>query len=1212
MQSPISSRFVPIEAIADIDLERHALIEASAGTGKTYTIENLVLRLLRETPDLKLENILLVTFTEKAASELKQRIHQKLDAALDADSTITDAQRNTLQDALDSFDNAAIFTIHGFCHTLLREFPFETGNLFAQELIDERPLMETLLRAQMRSVWPQRYGRHLTALLDLADFTANPGSFIDRTIDLAGILLGDPAHETVIPDPGSLDLEDLLRDIGACIESLRGLVGSPPALVDGYQRLNINSRTRAALVRDVVQPIETIATLADPDHLPLDMIMSLVDTLCGRHSSGEVNLDRLIPQKWLKAGENLTVCPNLGAIREQLVTLITHVDALSHLLMLESVDRLRRDTAAAKAQHGWISYQDMLSRVAAFLDQPDSATGIGIIRKRYRVAFVDEFQDTDILQWRIFSTLFLADQRDASQNRLFLIGDPKQAIYGFRGADVFTYLTARARMMALAGRGRANLYMLAQNWRSLPDLVGCFNRIFGQDAWFGSPDGNRDFAIGYTPSGSPPEGALPLSVARDESLRPVMNVIDLSEASGHAAAKTMLAEFICREIRYLVDGQPIRLAGNDAPARPLNFRDVAILVRSQGEFSVIEPQLDQFGIPFTYYRKPGLFQSREAAYLSMVLHAVAAPQETGLVRRALLTPFFDIPPHALAAVPVIPESHPSLRLIARCHTDGQKRRWGALFQTLMEASGMILRHCNDTGWQRMDTNLRQLFDVLEVAAYTQNLDLPGLVAHLDGLRLSDRGAGGDADIHQIEDDGDKVQVLTMHVSKGLEFPVVFIAGGLTERGPGGLRIYHETGTAPAAAGCKKVIDLTGRTGQEAFLSEYLDENKRIYYVALTRAKLKLYLPYYPSDRKQTWIGPVSRFISPCLDQAHLRDSGRGSRVGWHDGARHRTPSARRHPEGQGPFDSAYTVTTTEPILPPDHDFGDRRVALESFSSLVHRSHASPSDSFREFGMTDEQRRDDDEPDADAPPVITEAADSLPGGADMGSMFHHVFENIDFSAVLDGPADILDDPSIARIIAHAADMYRVDRSWLSPIGAVVADTLRSPMAVNGASLVLGALTPAQRRHEMEFFFPLAPGPFPDVTVSGCRVTGMRCNRMVLRGFIDLVFKWRGRFYIADWKSNRLAAGYDQPAMDAEMSSAGYTLQARLYAVATLRWLRRQLGDRFDPQRQFGGVLYLFLRGIKPEGGTGVYHIAPEVLLPLDVLQETIQKTIAGER
>lgn len=544
--------FHPISDIDAMDLSRHALVEASAGTGKTYTIENLVVRLLKEDPHLNLENILLVTFTEKATSELKVRIRQKIEQTLDSSPHLNDAVRKKLALNLDGFDNAAIYTIHGFCHTLLKEFPFETGNLFQQEVIDDCPLLEKLLRAQMRSDWPRRYGQRLDLLLALSDFSANPDGFIRTAVNLAQRISGDSTREIVIPDPAALDIEELWQTTQQTVLTLKSMVGPPPRFSDSYGRLNINSRTKAAIIRDMVEPIEQALERADGTACSLSAVMAVVATLGARHSSGERNIDRLVPHQWLKAGENLHECPNLTVIVDRLDELVSLFARLSHVLMLNAVFRLREDARTMKMKNGWLSYQDMLTRVAAFLEGERAEEGIRKIRNRYRVAFVDEFQDTDAVQWQIFSTLFLHGHEETSPNRLFLIGDPKQAIYAFRGADVFTYLDARQRMKILARRGMANLYDLTVNWRSTPQLVDCFNRMFSHDLWFGGRKDKGPFEIGYLPSGSPDTELMTSTIGSDRSRRPPFNVIDLTAAKSHAAAKAQLASFICREIRYLV------------------------------------------------------------------------------------------------------------------------------------------------------------------------------------------------------------------------------------------------------------------------------------------------------------------------------------------------------------------------------------------------------------------------------------------------------------------------------------------------------------------------------------------------------------------------------------------------------------------------------------------------------------------------------------
>lgn len=1203
--------FDSIDSPDQVDISRHALVEASAGTGKTYTIENLVVRLLCEEAELQLENILLVTFTEKATSELKLRIRQKIEATLDNEEDLSDAVRSKLCETLDAFDNATITTIHGFCHMVLRDFPFETGSLFRQEIVDDGTLLTKLLKAQMRLTWPERYGPYLELLMALANFSVDPDRFIRTVVTLAQRLSPNFKSETLIPDPAELDVKKLWEHCRQTVLELKALVAGPPDLESGYERLNINKRTRAVIIRDMVAPLQQVVTQVDDDDWRPMEIKPVVDVLGARHSSGERNVDRLVPRKWLKAGENIQICPNLVPIRDRLEALVGLFGQMAHVLTLGAAARLQKDAKAMKARQGWISYQDMISRVADFLSDTGAEEGIGNIRRRFPVAFVDEFQDTDELQWRIFRTLFLETGGDAARCRLFLIGDPKQAIYAFRGADVFTYLDARRRMKNLAGMGQANCYRLSVNWRSCPQLITAYNRIFSQSDWFGGSDGDQPYAIGYTMSDAPPQGHRATAIDEDRSQRPAFNVMDLRAARGQVAAKNMLAEFICREIHHLVGSGGIRKAAGVQEKRRLHYGDIAILVRSRSEFSLLEPMLLAKSIPYTFYRQPGLFQCREAYWLSMVLHAVAQPMQTATAKLALLTPFFDVGVQCLESLPELPSDHAGQRLLMHWHHLAQNRHWGTLFQSMMEDSGLILRHCTDPGWERTQTNFRQLFDFLEDAAYLQNLEPDGVVALLDALRLSRIDIGADADIHRIEDESDKVRILTMHVAKGLEFPVVFIAGGLTVRNENGVNVYHAVDHDDPDAGCRKVIDLTGESGREEAEKEQQDENKRLYYVALTRARLKLYVPFFPDDRNYGWIGPVCGFVSSSIASAGDNgdfEPGGWLRIGENDAPTH-GPNSPAKETGEGA-----AKLPSDALLPDQVDFRNRKIALESFSSIGHRLNRlreilNPP-SF--FSLAQSTQRDMDEP-ADRMPIepgISDSTDDLPGGTRMGSMFHQIFERIDFDRVVDGPKDILKLEAVRQVVASAMSDYRIDSSWAPRIAEVVARVLREPIVLDGTPLVLGRLTPKRRRHEIEFFFPLEESLPEELKETGCEVKTESCGEMVLRGFIDLVFEHAGRYYIADWKSNRLAEGYGQDAMAREIEAAGYELQYRLYTIATLRWLKRLLGDGFDPELHFGGALYIFVRGVGSGGRNGVFHVPAQQLLPLKTLQTTVEKQIGG--
>ncbi|MDL2275794.1 PD-(D/E)XK nuclease family protein, partial [Desulfosarcina sp. OttesenSCG-928-G10] len=237
------------------------------------------------------------------------------------------------------------------------------------------------------------------------------------------------------------------------------------------------------------------------------------------------------------------------------------------------------------------------------------------------------------------------------------------------------------------------------------------------------------------------------------------------------------------------------------------------------------------------------------------------------------------------------------------------------------------------------------------------------------------------------------------------------------------------------------------------------------------------------------------------------------------------------------------------------------------------------------------------------PDLDEAVAELPGGARMGSLFHYIFENIDFDIVMTGPEAILDHGPHAILVDEALARFRIDPKWRVQIAERVAAVLRTPMDLDGETLILGHLSPDARQHEVEFFFPATrPGDFGDTVAQ---------NTMI-RGFIDLLIEWKGKFYIADWKSNRLADGYSQAAMAAEMAEAGYDLQYQIYTVAMLRWLKQVRGGGFDPNRHFGGALYFFIRGMKPGSQDGVFHVPPDLLLPLSRLDEKLYALLSGQR
>jgi exodeoxyribonuclease V beta subunit len=235
-------------------------------------------------------------------------------------------------------------------------------------------------------------------------------------------------------------------------------------------------------------------------------------------------------------------------------------------------------------------------------------------------------------------------------------------------------------------------------------------------------------------------------------------------------------------------------------------------------------------------------------------------------------------------------------------------------------------------------------------------------------------------------------------------------------------------------------------------------------------------------------------------------------------------------------------------------------------------------------------------------------DEIPGGADVGSMFHDVLEHIDFKMVLENPDACFEQESVKALVDNIMETYRVDGKWRPQVCRTVAEVLTTPVGPEAEPFVLGQLKPADRKHEVEFYYPFAlpAGETPDIPECDL-VRGRRC---FIRGFVDLVFKHGDRFFIADWKSNRLDDGYGQPALEACMQTAGYHLQYKLYTVAVLRWLKQTLGERFDASRHFGGVFYFFIRGMGGGDGKGVYFLPASEMGSLEDLETEIAARLSG--
>ncbi|MEQ9367214.1 MAG: 3'-5' exonuclease, partial [Leptospirales bacterium] len=792
----------------------------------------------------------------------------------------------------------------------------------------------------------------------------------------------------------------------------------------------------------------------------------------------------LSEEHWTKAGDNIAgVCPTLPRLVQALERLrAIDFGEASQALSADTILGVADDLEKYKRARARVSFNDMLRLVRAAL-VPEGSALLEILREQFQYAIVDEFQDTDPVQWEIFRRLYL----DAgARGKLYLVGDPKQAIYGFRGADVFAYFQARETIENLARDSRAALYRLATNFRSVPELVRVFNDLFATPAFFGAPDpgplakasgGGGDvaaLAIGYTPALESRPELRKIQVAADESGRAALQLVRLDQAGSGRAAKRAYFRFLAREIHALIRGKKIRLGVSDAAARPLDFGDVCILLRTRSDAPLMEDALERLNIPHSFYKKTGLYQTREALELSLVLRAVEAPARLEAGYKAGLTRFFRLSPEEIDDLRRRDQSpdeqgEPAFRVKINAWSElAEARRWPAFFRSLLQSSLALLPADTAPGgegapeaqreaviepqYERAVTNYEQICDELAEHAVRENFDLTGVIEYLELLRDEATPVREEWDVHRQESEDARVRLMTIHTAKGLEFPIVCVAGGFTRR----MAHLYETFEYHNDQN-QRVHDLL-LADEKRFRREEEAEERRLYYVALTRAAMKLYLPYYrPTDaRSKHTAGPLARFVRDAIDAAYRDPEDARDRLRFleteeagdffQSDARPAGPGTATLPavdlersrgdEDRAPGDSARDFDPR--ILFPEEPAhaNRRRRDLLSYTALSHgRSSSDPAaertvgDSVPEaenaFLETSRDREDAaglafefssavEVPAPSLSPTIQEL-DRRMRGADAGTMLHDMLEQLDYPGVAGDAAPLVLSDGNRRMI-----------------------------------------------------------------------------------------------------------------------------------------------------------------------------------------------------
>ncbi len=1135
--------------LADIPHDNHAVIEASAGTGKTYTIEHMVIDLLLENPDLRISQILIVTFTERATFELTARIRKLLQAIVDADKpllaqpyeeawTIDKDKRRRLQRALSSFDMAPIHTIHGFCHRVLTENAFQNHRLFDQNHADFDVLFDRVFKEALRREFAHReqFRPYLEAWLE-----AN-----DRAVDKLERILSRCVRTRAEIRP-SFD-EDALAKALDTFEDISGEV-----IRDTLERELKSEGVHHSTIRATLKRVDGLLDGLEAYRATKSVVPFL--TRAGAKKNFDYLSDKLDAYKFK------------GPVGKRLRYTMLSVVPLEAAVVDKFLPTLERMLRQHKEEEGHFSYDDMLGFVWESLESERGPALVEVLRERYRYALIDEFQDTDDLQWNIFRRIF---HESDGENFFYLIGDPKQAIYSFRGADVYTYLQAKRTVVDAGGK----VVRLGDNYRSSQGVITAYNTIFDQRA-------QPPFFTGDITYDVPVQCGLPDRdvFGPDGELAAAIKVVQLlDEQLNSTRVREGFAAYFAAEIRRLLDDPTLLTVREDATSepRPIEARDIFVLTRSRTEGRYLAEHLRQEGVPYAFFKQDGLFQTPEARHIYDLLQGIAHPGDRSKRLKAWLTPFFGLDLDDLPNADELSETDPLVRDLLDWKQLAARRWFETLFDDIFARSGLLRREIFTKTSERELTNYLHIFEILLEEANASGLDLDELIVRLQGF-IEERYApqGEDGNVQRLETDRDAVQIMTMHKSKGLEAEVVFIFGGFGRAPSGSLHAYHDDDGDPIM-----YIGSPPPKAKSKWEREQAEEEQRLMYVAITRAKSQLYLPYVgftnEPDKRDYKIDGSYAALLPRLDaivsdlpepvDSPLFDI---EQVEYAQTVRVRDVRAQMQALADWAPPDELPIPFGDAVFAP---LRNRRLTISSYSRI----------------KSDRARRADLEPEefkADGGQPLSELLPdgALPGGKRAGVFLHELVENLDFErarAHADLPAFAADE-AIDHEFRRSMRQYGVGAEYADYCKKLVWTSVTTPLS----DTLPGVAGCDRTLRELEFIYPIPERSHP--TVDQIPEVALDIKRGYIKGFIDLLFETGAKIYFADWKSDILA-DYGPKALDAHVAER-YGIQATLYTLAVVKFL--DIHDEQAFEERFGGYFYLFMRGMDGGDGRGIYHRRP---------------------
>lgn len=1114
--STITTNFLATE----VPLESSNLIEASAGTGKTYSIAILVLRLILE-KQVSINEILMVTFTKAAVAELEERIRLFIRTAYKAaegkeidDKTINSVVSNSIQllgqekvkgilrDEKLLLDETSVMTIHSFCQQCLNEFAFETNQLFGTETLQDS---SSLIEEEVNKFW-----REQVTILNPALLKFLLKAELNRTITAEVIAkhLGgqrfidyDPAHTYTLSfeeqEQAIAELTELEHRMNSFIENL-------------HQEI-CNSRSE-------------LADICNQDRHAKSGILPLID-------NPEAFLNALITKKttayivklfsnWLEKIEQVEEFKS--EIKRKTRKIVTSLYNIA-------IQRSLKNIANYKEKHSLLSFDDMIVKLHSALKKDNNSKLVSEIRKKYKAVFIDEFQDTDKLQYEIFKKAF------GEETTLFYIGDPKQSIYAWRQADLKTYFRASHEVDFRYG--------MNQNFRSSAAFIKGMNVFFQPCSDFdpfhfmGEDDG-----ISYIPVDSPTPNRKGILLKEEK--------VDIPITVFQGTSKPRISTAVCAQIIHLLDNDGYQIE-KQGRRRKIEPSDIGVLVRSNYEGEMIKSNLSKHGIPAVTIDDSKVLESQEARYIYYLLNAFFEPG-TPSINKALLSPLTGLSRAELLNINQEKE-------LERFKEYRELWTESGIYATLMKFTSDFdvknnLFNKGHVNGERSITNHFQIIEILHKIQSSKSFSQMELINWLK-RGLEEMKLDGDEFVQRIESDMDAVEIVTIHKSKGLEYNIVLapfldLKADLKEP----FCSFKDDGSDEYLFG---FTDSLANDKLDMAQRQVEQENRRLIYVAITRAVYKCYL-----FKNSTGNSALSPFIN----------------------------TLRWVPVPSDLIDFAVSPEITE-----NYYYSKRSIDKSSTSASANLFNLNER-YWRKLSYTLLAKESSYVPKPNSNNDLEDYEyfifKQLLKGNITGNLLHHIFENIDFVNRHFWESQI--HSALTKFMPKNLDNYKV------PFHQLVEEVLNAHIEIGHTTFQLSEVPKEKRLNELEFDFSVSAFTTDKLNELSDSASPFLVNYFgevegIMNGKIDLFFEHNGMFYILDWKSNFLGdsiENYSEENLKAAMTDNNYHLQYLIYSVAAKKFLEIRVPD-FNYERDFGGVIYVFIRGVRRNNKHGIFVSKPEL-------------------